>query len=198
MAGRVEIRKLFAPQGRAAWGLRLLCVLLLFPSLSLADIIYLKNGGKIVAQVTKEDDKQVYYEVAGGELAISKSSVDHVEKSDPPAAAAQEAPRPSRDVPLPITPPVDASIEQESGVIKDDAVDEAYLTHLTNDAIHNSTPENLHKLKVAYQAAAVFLTRKGDPEGGILKYREALKYVPHDQALTLGLGYLLWKQVHYL
>jgi tetratricopeptide (TPR) repeat protein len=85
-----------------------------------------------------------------------------------------------------------------SGLIHDDAVDEAYLTQLTDDAIHNSTPENLHKLKQAFQAAAVFLTRKGDPEGAILKYRESLKYLPHDQALTLALGYLLWKQEHYL
>ena len=77
-------------------------------------------------------------------------------------------------------------------------MDEAYLTHLTDDAVHNPTPENLHKLKQGYQAAAVFLTHKGDPEAAILKYREALKYLPHDQGLTLALGYLLWKQEHYL
>jgi tetratricopeptide (TPR) repeat protein len=177
----------------------LLCVLFLFPSLLLADVIYLKNGGKIVAQVTKEDEKQVYYEADGGEFAISKSIVDHVEKSDAPAATqAGGSSRPSRDVPLPITPPVDTSMEGKSAVIHDDAVDEAYLTQLTDDAIQNATPENLHKLKQAFQAAAVFLTRKGDPEGGIIKYREVLKYLPHDQALTLALGYLLWKQEHYL
>ncbi len=197
--GTTEIRKPFAPHGKAAWGWSLLCVLLLFPSLLLADVIYLKNGRKIVAQVTKEDEKQVYYEVDGGEFAISKSMVDHVEKSDAPAAApAQEPPRPSRDVPLPLTPPVDTSLEEGSAAIHDDAVDEAYLTQLADDAIHNPTPENLHKLKQGFQAAAVFLTRKGDPEGAILKYREALKYLPHDQALTLALGYLLWKQEHYL
>ena len=197
--GALKFRKRFAPHGKAAWGRRLLCALLLFPSLLLADVIYLKNGRKIVGQVTKEDEKQVYYEVDGGEFAISKSIVDHVEKSDAPAAApAQESPRPSRDVPLPLTPPVDSSIEEGSAVIHDDAVDEAYLTHLTDDAIHNPTPENLHKLKQGFQAAAVFLTRKGDPEGAIIKYREAIKYLPHDQGLTLALGYLLWKQEHYL
>jgi len=198
MAGYPEVRKRFAPHGKAAWGRRLLCVLLLFPSLLLADVIYLKNGRKIVAQVTKEDEKQVYYEADGGEFAISKSIVDHVEKSDAPAAApAPGSPRPSREVPLPITPPVDSSIEM-SAVIHDDAVDEAYLTQLTDDAIHNATPENLRKLKQAFQAAAVFLTRKGDPEAGISKYRDAIKYLPHDQALTLALGYLLWKQEHYM
>jgi tetratricopeptide (TPR) repeat protein len=199
MAGRLEIRKRFAPHGKAAWGRRLLCILLLFPSLLFADVIYLKNGRKIVAQVTKEDEKQVHYEADGGEFAVPKSMVDHVEKSDIPAAApAQGAPRPGRDVPLPLTPPVDPSTEQGSGVVHDDAVDEAYLTHLTDDAIHNSTPENLHKLKQGFQAAAVFLTRKGDPEAAIIKYREAVKYLPNDPALTLALGYLLWKQEHYL
>jgi len=199
MIGRLKIRKRFAPHGKATWGRMSLCVLLLFPSLLFADVIYLKNGRKIVAQVTKEDEKQVTYEVDGGEFSVSKSMVDHVEKTDAPAAAAaQGSPRPSRDVPLPLTPPLDSSIEEGSGVIHDDAVDEAYLTHLTDDAIHNSTPENQHKLKQGFQAAAVFLTRKGDPEGAIIKYREAIKYLPHDQGLTLALGYLLWKQEHYL
>ena len=199
MTGRPEIRQRFAPHGKAAWGCGLVCVLLLFPSLLSADVIYLKNGRKIVAQVTKEDEKQVTYEVEGGELSVPKSLVDHVEKSDTPAAApAQGSFRPSRDVPLPLTPPVDPLIEQASGVIHDDAVDEAYLTHLADDAIHTPTPENLHKLKQGFQAAAVFLTRKGDPEGAIIKYREAVKYLPNDPALSLALGYLLWKQEHYL
>ncbi len=199
MTGRLNIRKRVVLHVNAAWGRRLLCALILLPSLLFADVIYLKNGRKIVAQVTKEDEKQVYYEVDGGEYAISKSIVDHVEKTDAPAAApAQEPPRPNRDIPMPLTPPVDPSAAEGSAVIHDNAVDERYLTQLTDDAIHQATPENLHKLKAGYQAAAVFLTRKGDPDGAILKYREALKYLPHDQGLTLALGYLLWKQEHYL
>lgn len=198
MAEAYEIRLRFAPHGNAAWRGWWLCVLLLFPSLLLADVIYLKNGQKIVAQVTKEDGKQVFYELDGGEYALPQSLVDHVEKSEvPPAAPAGQPARPSRDVP-PLTPPVDTSLGEGSAVIHDDAVDEAYLTHLTDEAIHNPMPDNLRKLKQAFQAAGVFLTRKGDPEGAILKYREALKYLPHDQALTLALGYLLWKQEHYL
>ena len=62
MAKTTKIRLPFAPHGKAAWIGCLLCVLLLLPSLLLADVIYLKNGRKIVAQVTKEDEKQVYYE----------------------------------------------------------------------------------------------------------------------------------------
>jgi len=198
MNGHPEVRNSFTPYVKAAWGGRLVCVLLLFPSLLLADVIYLKNGRKIVGQVTKEDEKQVFYDADGGEFAIAKSMVDHVEKSQAPAASpGQTTSRPSRDVPLPLTLPVESS-QEIAGVIHDDAVDEAYLTQLADEAIHKSTPENLHKLKQGFQTAAVFLTRKGDPEGAILKYREALKYLSHDQAMTLALGYLLWKQEHYL
>lgn len=191
-AGRIALR------GKPARVCGLLCAFLLISSLLLGDVIYLKNGRKIVGQVSKEDDKQVYIETDGGELAIARSMVDHVEKSDaPPAAASQPSTHPSREAPLQITPPLESS-QEIAGVIHDDAVDEAYLTQLTDEAVHKSTPENLHKLKQGFQTAAVFLTRKGDPEGAILKYREALKYLPHDQSMTLALGYLLWKQEHYL
>ena len=175
----------------------LFCALLLLPSSLLADVIYLKNGRKIVAQVTKEDDKQVTYDVDGGEVSISKSIVDRVEKSATPTAVAGSR-RSSHDVPLPLAVPFDSFPEEGSGVVHDDAVDEAFLTHLADEANLHRTPDNLHKLKQGFQAAAVFLTRKGDPEGAIIKYREALKYLPDDQALELALGYLLWKQEHYL
>jgi tetratricopeptide (TPR) repeat protein len=184
--------------GRMVWIL-LACMPLLFPSLLKADVIYLKNGGKIVAQVTKEDAKQVFYEMGGGEFALPKSLVERIEKSVTPAASPQQdEPRPGRELSLPLPLPADAEIEKGSAVIHDGAVDEAYLTHLGDEALHNPSPENLHQLKRAYQQAAVFLTRQGDPEAAILKYRDAIKYLPHDQALTLALGYLLTKQDHYL
>jgi tetratricopeptide (TPR) repeat protein len=184
--------------GRTA-ALLLPLLFLLFPSLVQADVIYLKNGRKLVAQVTKEDDKQVFYEVDGGEISVPKSLIDHVEKSDAPGAASQEGTaRSSREVPLPMSSLPEVSVEPGSAVIHDDAVDEAYLTHLNDEVIHDPSPENLRRLKQGYQQAAVFLTRKGDPEAAIQEFREALKYIPHDQALTLGLGYLLWKQEHYL
>jgi tetratricopeptide (TPR) repeat protein len=184
--------------GRRVWIL-LACILLLVPSLLKADVIYLKNGGKIVAQVIKEDAKQVFYEMGGGEFALPRSLVDRIEKSATPAASPQQdASRPSRELSLPLPPPADAPVEKASAVIHNGAVDEAYLAHLIDEAVHDPSPENLHQLKQAYQQAAVFLTRQGDPEAAILKYRDALKYLPHDQALTLALGYLLTKQNHYL
>jgi tetratricopeptide (TPR) repeat protein len=172
---------------------------LLSSSLLEADIIYLKNGGKIVAQVTQEDARQVFYEAGGGEFALPKSMVERIEKSPAPAATpGQDASRPGRELSLPLPPPADASAGKVSAVIHDGAIDQAYLAHLRDEAFHNPSPENLHQLKQAYQQAGVFLTRQGDPEGAIQEYREALKYLPHDQALTLALGYLLTKQDHDL
>ncbi len=170
---------------------------LLLPSFLLGDVIYLKNGRTITAQISSEDAKQVFYEVDGGELAVSRTLVDHIEKSAvPEGVAAQQAAKPSKDVPLPIAPPAENDAGK-SGVVHDDAIDEAYLTHLTDEAIHTPSAENLRQLKNGYQAAAVFLTHKGDPEGAIQRYREALRYLPHDSGVTLALGYLLWKQEHY-
>ncbi len=183
---------------RGAW-IFLPLLFLLFPSLLRADIIYLKNGRKIVARVTKEDEKQVFYELGSGEFALSKTLVDHVEKSDVPAASLQQdIPRAGRDLALPLSALADTPVEEGSKLIHDGRVDEAYLTELADNAGRNPSPENLHQLKLAYQQTAVFLTRKGNPEAAIQKYREALQHFPHDQALLLALGYLLTKQDHDL
>jgi len=175
----------------------------LFSSVSLADVIHLKNGRKIVGQVTREDSKQVFYEVPGGELAVPRSMVERVERSSEPTVerTSGEGPLPSdraRELPLP--PPAAGEPPPEGGspVIKDDAVDEAYLRQLGDEMIHNYSPENARRLKQGYQQAAVFLTRKGEPEGAIEKYRQALKFFPHDLPLTLALGYLQVTQNHYL
>ncbi len=196
MAEGLEFRVRFARRKSAGWNLSLWFGLLLFPSLLAADVIYLKNGNKIDAQVIKEDDKQIFLESGGGEFAISKSSVDRVEKSDASAPAPATA-RPNRDIPLPLAPPVDSTVDSASPAIHNDAVDETYLARLTDEAATHPTPDNLHKLKQGLQAAALFLMRKGQPDASIAKYREALKYMPHDQALDLALGYLLCKQEHY-
>jgi tetratricopeptide (TPR) repeat protein len=172
-----------------------------WPSIARADVIYLKNGGKITARVTREDDKQVYYEVAGGEVALARTLVDHIEKS-PGAEASQNEPPPAsgraRDLPLPSPPASEPIPEGASPVIKDGAIDEAYLRQLDEELSHNSSPENARRLKQAYQQAAVFLVHKGDADGAIAKYQQALKELPHDLALTVALGTLQVSQSHCL
>jgi tetratricopeptide (TPR) repeat protein len=172
-------------------------------SAALADVIYLKNGRRIVAQVTQEDAKQVVYSIQGGELSIPRSMVDHIEKSaepgdERPPHRDETPPEKAREVPLPPFPSGESSSGTDSPVIKSGAVDEAYLLHLDNEMTHNPSPENARLLKQGYQQAALFQARKGDPEGAIQKYHQALRLLPNDLSLTLALGYLQVTQSHYL
>lgn len=172
------------------------------PSIARADVIYLKNGRKIVAEVTREDSKQVYYERGGGEFALPRSLVDRIEKVASPAAepATGEGSARARtvsDLPLPETPPADASRNAESRVVKDDAIDEAYLQGLDNEFLRNPSAENRRRLAQGYQEAAIFLTRQGNPEAALAKYRHAHEFAPNDLALTLALAYLLVKERHH-
>jgi tetratricopeptide (TPR) repeat protein len=166
-----------------------------------ADVIYLKNGRKIVGQVTQEDSKQVVYSIQGGELSIPRSMVDRIEKSalqpespTSPASGTEKV----RDVPLPSLPTPTSSTPADSPVIKSGAVDEAYLLQLANEMTHDPSPENTRLFKQGYQQAALFQTRHGDPEGAIQKYQQALKFLPNDLSLTLALGYLQVTQSHDL
>jgi tetratricopeptide (TPR) repeat protein len=168
-----------------------------------ADVIYLKNGRKIVARVTQEDSQRVVYSIQGGELSIPRSMVDHIEKSVEPAdeQPAYQSETPSakaREVPLPSSPLRESSSGTDSPVIKRGAVDEAYLQHLDSEMTHNPSPENARLLKQGYQQAALFQARQGDPEGAIQKYQQALKLLPNNLSLTLALGYLQVSQSHYL
>jgi len=169
----------------------------------LADTIYLKNGHKIVAQVTRQDAKQIVYEIPGGELTIPRAIVDHIEKSPLPAQEATSEnsanpPASAREVPLPPSPLAESSAVGDSPVIKDGAVDEAYLQRLEDDMLRSSAPDNALLLKQAFQQAGVFLVRQGQVESAIQHYSEALKFFPNDLALTLALGYLDVSQSHYL
>lgn len=197
--------RLASPERRAR--LLLLAILALavgeLSSVSLADEIYLKNGRKIVGAVTREDSKQIFYERAGNEFAIPRSLVERIEKfSSPPPQAAGPAndlsSSPSaHDLQLPLPPAPNPAIEEQSQAVKGDAIDDTYLERLDNDFLRNPSAQNRRVLAQAYQDAAIFLTRRGDPEAAIEKYRHALKFAPDDLAMTLALGYLLVKQNHH-
>lgn len=161
---------------------------------ALADVIYLKNGRKIIAEVSREDASQVILQREEGELAIPRALVDHIEKSPLTTSENPSETAPALDLPLPPLPAVEATTDTPSSVIKDDAIDEAYLQQLDNEVLRNPSVESRHHLAQGYQEAAIFLTRKGNPQGAIEKYRHALPFAPDDLALTLALGYLLVKQ----
>ena len=174
--------------------------LVLFPAFALGDVIYLKNGRKIEARVIREDERQVYYETEGGEIVLPRSIIDRIEKSAIPEAASTAPPFPAkqRELPLPPSLPVDLPPGSSSPVIKDNALDQAYLRGVEDNWGRDPSPENTLRMKQAYQQAAVFLMRQGDAEAAINMYQEALKALPDDLALTLGLGYLLVSQSHYM
>jgi len=193
------------PRKKRATSLRQVFFLLLatlIPFMALADVIYLKNGRKIVAQVTQEDSKQVVYSVQGGELSIPKSMVDHIERSSPagemPPHPSERSQEKARELPLPALPSGETASVADSPVIKAGAVDEAYLLHLGDELAHNPSAENTRLLKQGYQQAALFLAHNGNPDGAIQKYQQALRLLPGDLSLTLALGYLLVTESHYL
>ena len=158
---------------------------------ALADVIYLKNGRKIVGRVTQEDSKKVTYSIQGGELSIPESLVDHIEKTANPRrnTLRMRVGRRKRgrvEIPLPSPPSGEPSTKTGSPVVKDGAIDEAYLLHLDNELTHHPSPENTRLFRQAYQQAGLFLARQGDPEGAIQKYQEALKISSQRFALDAG------------
>jgi tetratricopeptide (TPR) repeat protein len=178
----------------------LIFLIVLTPSQLRADVIYLKNGRKIVAAVAREDARQIYLVREGGEYALPRSLVDRVEKS-PPSPLEESVIEPSepaerRDLPLP--PPPAAEETSDSPVIKDGIIDEAYLRQLDDDFSRNPSADNQQRLKRGYREVAVFQVRKGDAEAAIERYRHILRLVPNDHSSTLALGYLLVTQNHFL
>jgi len=165
-----------------------------------AEIIHLKNGRKIVAEIVREDDRQIFVTRNGGEYAIPRSLVERIERSAAPEAATGEVDRSTaaeraRELPLP--PPPEEETRPDSAAIRGNTIDTAYLAHLDEEATQNASPENLHRLAQGYQHAAIFLTRQGNPEGALDLYRHALKIAPKDLALNLAMAYLLVKQTYY-
>lgn len=174
----------------------------LLPVSSRAEIIHLKNGRKIVAEIIREDERQIFIMRGGGEFALPRTVVERIEKSAPAEAVTGDSAGPSqsdrtRDLPLPPPPGEDASAASTSPAVKDNAIDSAYLQRLDEEVSQKSSAENLHRLAQGYQQAAIFLTRQGNAEGALDLYRHALRLAPNDVALTLAMGYLLVKQTYY-
>lgn len=194
----------YSPRTASLTKLLLACLIFVvagFSSLCLGDVIYLKNGRKIVAAVTREDPEQIFYDLGNGEVAIPRSLVDHIQRTPPDKALQATDPSETktlRELPLPQSLAIETTPAVSSLVIKDGSVDEGFLRHLDDEFIRYPTAENRSRLKQGYHEAAIFETHQGDPEAAIEKYRHTLKLVSDDLSLTLALGYLLVTQNHYL
>ncbi len=202
MPGRPQSKLLAGFLPRGGWSSRVPSVFFLLaifavPCATRADTIYLKNGRRIVAESAREEGRSVVFLRGENEFSIPLSLVDRIEKSELPPAERWLGTAKVEDLPLPPPPEVDADSEDDGSVVKDGAVDEAALLRLDNEVLRNPSVQNRHRLAQGYQEAAVFLTRAGDAEGAIAKYRQALKFAPGNMALTLSLGYLLVKQGHH-
>jgi tetratricopeptide (TPR) repeat protein len=165
-----------------------------------ADAIHLKNGNTIEGRVLREDSRSVYYEQNGNEIAIPRDLVKRIERSSPGADDAasvpqQSSPPKTREVPIPF--PEAQVIPADSEVVKDGAINNAYLSQLDQLVTEDPTRDNQHRLTQAYQQAGIFLTQAGRPEAAIEEYRHALSLAPNDLALALALGYSLIKQGHF-
>ncbi len=202
MPGRPQLNLLGGKAPRVERGNRTLIALLIFaflalPGVTRADTIYLKNGRKIVAESTRTEEKSVVFLRGENEISIPLSLVDRIERSELPPPPRSSDSGVAEDLPLPLPPEFETESEGDEGVVKANAIDEAALLSLDNDVLRNPSVKNRHRLAQGYQEAAVFLTRAGDAEGAIARYRHALKFAPNDMALTLSLGYLLVTQRHH-
>jgi tetratricopeptide (TPR) repeat protein len=161
-------------------------------------IIYLKNGNKIVAGSARVDGSTVTYNRDGNEFTIPRNLVDHIgpaRPSDENPAESRLVQSPKRAGPLP-NMDLSSGLSSTSPVIQNGEVNDGYIEQLNEAFLSKPSAENRHRLAEACQQAAVFLLRQGHAEAAIQKYREALARIPDDLTLETGLGYLLIKQSH--
>lgn len=167
--------------------------------LAKADTIVLKNGRKIVAVNVTEADGKVTYQTPAGEMSISKSIVDRIEKDDfSYASAASNA----KIASLPLG--VDVQTIAPAGgyeaiaalAVHGDAVDYAYLARLDQDA-RSGQQDNVNKDAAAHYAAAQYLAGKGETDSAASQYKQALIFAPQNTGLLLNLAVLCLRESQF-
>jgi len=169
--------------------------------LGFGDVIYLKNGQKIVGTVLSQDKQHVEYEREGDEYSIPRSIVDHIEKSSAPPSDALPAQN-SRalspnELPLPPLAKATPGEDSPSPVVMGNRLDKALLRSLDEAVLRHPNDENRNHLGLVYRQAAEFLRQSGKPEEAIDLCRHGLAFAPNDLNLTLTLGQLLIIRSHY-
>jgi tetratricopeptide (TPR) repeat protein len=176
-----------------------LALLVVIPSVTRADEIFLKNGNKITGQVVRESPREVVYYRADGEYTLPRSIVDRIERTSASAAdslaathAREAESKPA--APMPVLQPLNTSGEPSGLAVRNGSLDESQLGRLDSDVLRNPSDENRYRLALAYREAGAFLTHSGHPDRAIELYRHALNYAPSDLGLTVALGYTLVTQ----
>lgn len=170
-------------------------LLLVAVSSAAADTILLKNGRRIIASNVVEDGDHVRYETPAGQMSIPKSIVARIDRDNLGYVGAQPA---SSEPPVsaPQIDPLRGTEDISPLVIHGDSIDFAYITQL-EIAARTGGSSAADKAAAAHYVAAQFLVSKGETNGAIDHYREALSFEPESVPLLLNLAELYLRQSEF-
>jgi tetratricopeptide (TPR) repeat protein len=182
---------------------RLLAALCLFaavPCVALADTIYLKNGKTITASNVVQENGQVSFETATGNLSIPASIVDHVTREalslDATAGTARD-----RAANLPIAPPnafgAATTDEAARATVRGGSIDLELLEQLESEADRNPSPTSIARVVAAEIAAAKFEISVGDFGQAGEHYKVGLRFAPDNPDLLVEAAYLHLRRSEY-
>jgi tetratricopeptide (TPR) repeat protein len=185
---------------RSFRSLAILCLAGLLPGVVSADTIYLKNGRKITASKVVQENGQVSYETAAGNLSLPASIVDHVVREavslDSTAGTAAD-----RAANLPMAPPsatlAPGADEAARTAIRDGSIDLSLLAKLESEARANPSPAAVTRVIVAESAAAQFEISVGDFQQAAAHYDVGLRFDPDNLPLLLQTAYLHLRRSEY-
>lgn len=178
----------------------LLCLAGLLPGVTSADTIYLKNGKKITAAHVVQENGQVTYDTAAGQLSLPSSIVDHVVREAAPLDSTAGTPA-DRAANLPIAPPSAAPATSTDdaalSAVRDGSIDLNLLAKLESEASANPTPSAVLRVIAAETAAAQFEISVGDFQQAAAHYDVGLRFDPDNLSLLLQAAYLHLRRSEY-
>ncbi len=174
------------------------CLVLLLVALdSRADIIVLKNGGRISATNVVEEGGRVSYETAAGRLSVRKELVDRIERG--PAGLAPGGFGESGGSVTVAPPQVNSGQGYDDvakATVRGGSIDRAYLARLENEAQSSGT-RAAERVAMAHHAAAQFELQKGSIDQAISHYQRALTFAPESMGALLNIAYLHLRQAEF-
>jgi len=162
-----------------------------------ADTIVLKNGRRITAANVTDDGEHVSYETSAGKFTLPKSIVARIEKDQFAYSSSSSS---HVNAPPPVSVPEIAPVRGYDDIarlaVHNDSIDFAYIARLEADA-RSGSPAAIEKVSAAHYTAAQFLLSKGEVDGAIDHYRQALNLAPENLGLLLNLSVLLLRQSQF-
>ncbi|OFW10586.1 MAG: hypothetical protein A3G20_06705 [Acidobacteria bacterium RIFCSPLOWO2_12_FULL_59_11] len=135
-------------------------VFLLATAASLADTIVLKNGRRIDAETVWEEGGRVFYEGIGGQVSLSKSLVERIEKGGAPPARwsslSAAPPMVDEQVTRELSERIPLSRQDVEGIVRNDKVDEERLQAIARLAgrgdLERQNAVNAYLIAAAFEA----------------------------------------------